>query len=143
MLLVDSNLLLYAYVQTSPFHEAARSWLDARMNGEIRIGLPWISLLAFLRLSTNRHINPGGPPLNIAVAQVDRWLSSRRVWTPQPGEAHHRTLSRLLTSPSISSKDLSDAHLAALAIDHGLILCSSNVGFARFPGLRWENPLAT
>lgn len=142
MLLVDSNLLLYSYVETSPFHKSARSWLEVSLNGDKRIGLPWISLLAFLRLSTNRRVNPGGPPLNIAVAQVDRWLASPQSWIPEPGHNHQRTLARLLALPGIGSKDVSDAHLAAIAIDHGLILCSSDVGFARFPGLRWENPLA-
>jgi toxin-antitoxin system PIN domain toxin len=142
MLLIDANLLLYAYVETSFEHEGAKSWLESTLNGDKRLGFPWISLLAFLRLSTNRHVNPNGPPLDVAVEQMNRWLSSPQAWIPEPGHNHQSTLSRLLLLPGISSKDVTDAHLAALAIDHGLILCSADVGFARFPGLRWENPLA-
>lgn len=142
MLLVDSNLLLYSYINTSPFHEETRTWLDASLNGDRLVGLPWISLLAFLRHSTNPRINPGAPAMNIAVEQVARWLSSNRAWIPEPGENHQQTLWRLLTLPGMKARDVSDAHLAALAIDHGLILCSADHGFARFPGLRWKNPLA-
>ncbi len=142
MLLVDSNLLLYSYIRTSPFHDEARLWLDACLEGGRRIGLPWISLLAFLRLSTNPRINPAAPPMNVAVGQVERWLSSSRAWIPQPGENHQQTLWSFLKLPGMKARDVSDAHLAAIAIDHGLILCSADHGFARFPGLRWENPLA-
>lgn len=141
MLLVDANLLLYAYVESSPFHKKAQAWLEDTLNGDIRIGLPWISLLAFLRLSTNRHVNPGGPPIEVATAQMSRWLSSTQAWIPEPGRNHQHTLAGFLTLPGIGSRDVSDAHLAALAIHHGLILCSTDRGFARFPGLRWENPL--
>jgi toxin-antitoxin system PIN domain toxin len=142
MLLIDANLLLYAYVETSPEHERAKSWLESTLNGDKRLAFPWMTLLAFLRLSTNRHVNPNGPSLNIAVAQMNRWLSSPQAWIPEPGRNHQSTLARLLVLPGISSKDVTDAYLAALAIDHGLILCSADVGFARFPGLRWQNPLA-
>ena len=142
MILVDANLLLFAANLDAPEHEAARRWLDAQLSGPTRVGLPWPSLLAFLRISTNpvalRH------PLEPAAAwsQVVEWLGATVAWIPLPGDRHVEILGSLMTALAMSSRLVSDAHLAALAIEHGLTLCSTDGDFAKFAGLKWENPLA-
>lgn len=142
MILVDANLLVYAANLGAPEHETARAWLDDHLNGTVRVGLSWASLLAFVRLVSNpavvRHpVTPGK-----AWAQVDEWLACDRVWTPEPTSRHADVLGPLLRLPLMTSRLVPDADLAALAIEHGLTLCSSDGDFARFPGLKWENPLA-
>jgi uncharacterized protein len=141
MILIDANLLLYAKVVNYPQHRRAHGWLEARLNAPGRVGLPWPSLLAFLRIITNPRLFE--TPLSMAQAwgQVQEWLALPTVWTPDPTERHAAILSQLLQSTSVIANLVADAHLAALAIEHGLILCSSDSDFARFPGLRWENPL--
>ena len=141
-MLVDANLLLYAANHAAPEHERARSWLDAQLNGTARVGLPWPSLLAFVRLAANplvvRHpVTPGD-----AWRQVEAWLSCGPAWIPLPGSEHPQRVGVLLTAPWMTSRLVPDAHLAALAMEHGLILCSTDGDFAKFPGLRWRNPLA-
>jgi hypothetical protein len=142
MILVDANILLYAYTPSDPSHELARNWLESELNGTRRVGLPWLSLLAFVRISANKRLAPAGPSLQGAWLQVEQWLSSPRVWIPEPTNTHPAILCKLLALPGLRLNDVNDAHLAALAIEHGLTLCSADVGFARFPGLRWENPIA-
>jgi uncharacterized protein len=141
MILIDANLLLYAKVVNYPQHRRAHGWLEARLNAPGQVGLPWPSLLAFLRIITNLRLFE--TPLSMAQAwgQVQEWLALPTVWTPGPTERHAAILSQLLQSTSVIANLVADAHLAALAIEHGLILCSSDSDFARFPGLRWENPL--
>lgn len=141
MILVDANLLIYAHVRTFAQHERAREWLDARLNGTAPVGLPWTSLLAFLRLTTNRRVFERPEPISEAWRQVLAWLAAERVWIPQPTERHREILGELLAGPGVHANLVQDAHLAALAIEHGLILCSTDGDFARFAGVRWENPL--
>jgi toxin-antitoxin system PIN domain toxin len=142
VILVDANVLLYAANDAAPEHERARTWLDARLNGTVRVGLPWPSLLAFARLVTNpavvRH------PVTPAEAwrQVGDWLGCAPAWTPLPGATHREILGTFLNASWMTSRLVPDAHLAALAIEHGLTLCSTDGDFARFAGLDWENPLA-
>jgi toxin-antitoxin system PIN domain toxin len=142
MILVDANLLLYAVMQDSPRHEAARGWLEECLNGTARVGLPWESLLAFCRLTTNPRVF--GRPLTIETAWrlVRAWLEVPVVWIPQPTERHAEEIGRLLLAVHATGNLVPDAHLAALAIENGLELCSTDWDFARFPGLRWRNPLA-
>lgn len=121
MILVDVNLLVYASVPADPRHTAARTWLDGRLNGAERVGLPWPSLLGFLRLVTNPRV-------------IARPASIRAAWA-------HVVLGGLLGDLGQGGNVVSDAHLAALAIEHGLVLATADGGFARFPGLRYENPL--
>ena len=104
--------------------------------------MPWGSLLAFLRVVTNRRIF--SPPVTMATAlsQLASWLDAQSVWVPAPTDRHAEVLANLLARPGVSADLVPDAHLAALAIEHGLTLCSSDRDFARFPGLRWVNPLA-
>ena len=142
MILVDANLLLYAANQAAPEHARARDWLDARLNASPRVGLPWPSLLAFVRLATNPVVVRAPTSLANARRQVEEWLACDPVWIPLPGAEHSAILRSLLESPGMTSRLVPDAHLAALAIEHGLTVCSTDGDFARFPGLRWENPLA-
>jgi toxin-antitoxin system PIN domain toxin len=141
MIMVDGNLLIYAHVDTFPQHEAARSWLDERLSGAAQVGLPWPSLLAFLRLVSNPRVfaRPESPA--DAWMQVEEWLQCPRVWVPQPTERHSALLGSLLHATDARANLVPDAHLAALALEHGLILCSADGDFARFPNLRWENPI--
>ena len=141
MILVDANVLIYASVDSFRQHERARHWLDERLNGAPPIGLPWASLLGFLRVTTNPRVF--GRPMAVADAwrQVLAWLGCEPAWIPQPTERHREILGDLLAAPGVQANLVPDAHLAALAIEHGLILCSTDGDFARFSGLRWEDPI--
>ena len=141
MILIDANLLVYAHVKGFPQHETAGKWLDGKLNGAAPVGLPWESLLAFLRLVTNPRVFEQPEPAATAWDQVQSWLNCANVWVPLPTENHRKVLGDLLSATRADANLVPDAHLAALAIEHGLVLCSSDGDFARFPGLRWENPL--
>jgi len=143
VILVDANLLLYATISDFAQHPAARAWLDERLNAPARVGLPWPTLLAFLRISTNPRIFPRPMAMTEAWDRVATWLDLHNVWVPEPTERHRELLDAFLTGNAGSSKLVSDAHLAAIAVGHGLILCSTDGDFARFKALRWENPLAS
>jgi toxin-antitoxin system PIN domain toxin len=142
MMLVDANILVYAANHSAPEHDVARGWLDARLSGTVRVGLPWPSLLAFVRLVSNPAIMRSPVKPRDAWSQVEEWLSCDPVWTPMPTARHAEVMNRLLHTPTMTSRMVPDAHLAALALEHGLTLCSTDADFARFAGLRWENPLA-
>jgi len=141
VILVDANLLLYAANRVAPEHEAAREWLDARLSGTARVGLPWPSLLAFVRLASNPLVMR--QPVSVARAweQVQQWLTAGPAWVPQPTVRHAEVLGSLCEPTWMTSRLVPDAHLAALAIEHGLTLCSTDGDFARFAGLDWNNPL--
>jgi hypothetical protein len=141
VILVDANLLLYAANRDAPEHGPARSWLDDRLNGTTRVGLPWPSLLAFVRIASNPAIMKKPATPSDAFRQVREWLACETAWIPLPGTRHAEILGELLDQPLVTSRQVPDAHLAALAIEHGLVLCSTDGHFARFPRLRWENPL--
>jgi toxin-antitoxin system PIN domain toxin len=142
VILVDANLLIYAYSSNFPQHATAREWLDQQINGSARVGLPWASLLAFLRITTNPRMFSHPAPISKAWAQVGDWLACATVWVPAPTERHSNVLGSLLAQRHVSGNLVSDAHLAALAIEHGLTLCSADGDFARFASLKWHNPLA-
>jgi toxin-antitoxin system PIN domain toxin len=141
-LLVDANLLIYAYNSSAQQHRAARDWLDGQLTGAMPVGLPWSSLLAFLRVMTHPRLLARPVMTLDGWEQVSRWLSSPVVWVPQPTERHAEVLGQLLALPGVRGNLVHDADFAALAIEHGLILCSTDGDFARFPGLGWQNPLA-
>ena len=141
MILVDVNILLYASDQSSAQHTNARTWLDQQLNGSAPVGLPWISMLGFLRLVTNSRVVPRPLPMAVAWQQVATWLACEPAFTPHPTERHAEILGGLLAQPGVHGNLVTDAHLAALAIEHGLMLCSTDGDFARFRGLRWSNPL--
>ena len=142
MILVDVNILVYASLRPFREHEQAREWLDRQLSGVDRLGLPWAALLGFLRVATNRRVVEQPLPIAEAWDQIKLWRSVDCVWIPQPTDRHADILGRLLALPGIRGDLVPDAHLAALAIEHGLTLCSTDGDFARFPGLRWENPLS-
>ena len=141
MILVDANLLVYAHVASVRQHDAARTWLDERINGLAPVGLPWPSLLGFIRLLSNPRVFERPLTIRSAWTQVESWLECPSVWVPLPTERHREVLGRLLESMPGRANLVPDADLAALAMEHGLILCSTDGDFGGFEGLRWENPL--
>ncbi len=141
MILVDANILIYAHVPDLPYHEAARRWLEDQLNNSPHVGLPWPSLLAFVRLVTNPRIFESPVSIAEAWSRVEEWLALPSVWIPQPTERHSKIVGDLLRRVVDRPALVPDAHLAALAIEHGLTLYSTDRDFARFPGLRWSNPL--
>lgn len=143
MMLVDANILVYAYYKESERHEAARTWLEGQLVGAARVGLPWPSLLAFVRLVTNPRLFTEPASITTAWAQVESWLSAKSAWIPTPGEHHQTILGKLLAVPGLRANDVPDAHLAALAVEHGLTLATSDFGFARFPDLSWTDPISS
>jgi len=140
--IVDASLLLYAVDTTSPFHERARTWLEAQLSGSRRVGLPWPSLLAFARIAS--HPRALAAPLAPAEAWalVDDWLAAEVAWVPAPGPGHAAVLGELVRRHDVRGNLVPDAHLAALALEHGTAVCSADSDFARFTDVRWENPLA-
>jgi toxin-antitoxin system PIN domain toxin len=143
VILIDANILIYAHVSSFPQHNLARDWLDQQLNASARVGLPWASLLAFLRLVTNPRVFENPESIRDAWEQVRTWLTSETAWIPQPTERHADLLGEFLAFPGVHGNLVPDAHLAALAVEHGLTLCSTDGDFARFHGLRWLNPIGS
>jgi toxin-antitoxin system PIN domain toxin len=141
VILVDANLLLYAKFSDMPQHDRTVRWLEQAVRDGVRIGLPWASLLAFVRISTNARVYARPLAVSQAWEQVEEWLALPGAWVPQPTEEHRLILGRLLNDANVSGNLVTDAHLAALALEHGLELCTADSDFARFPGVRWRNPL--
>jgi uncharacterized protein len=142
LILIDANILIYARVSSLAQHQLTRDWLDRQLNEVPRVGLPWASLLAFLRVVTNPRVFERPETIADAWRQVTAWLAWDSVWVPEPTERHSDVLGELLALPGVHANLVPDAHLAALAMEHGLALCSTDGDFARFAGLRWLNPLA-
>lgn len=141
MILVDANLLLYAYNASLEPHESASRWLETALTRPEPIGFAWVTLLAFLRISTNPRAF--GRPLTIAEALpiVAEWLARPTVVILNPGERHWEIFSNLLRHSHARGPAVTDTHLAALAIEHGATLYTTDRSFTRFPGLRTVNPL--
>lgn len=142
MKVVDLNLLLYAVNRESAEHARASAWLERVLAGSEPVAVPWAVILGFLRLATSARVFP--KPLGPAAAAevVDGWLSAPAVVPLSPGDEHWRILRSLLDGSGTAGNLTTDAHLAALAIERGAELCSTDADFARFPALRWTNPLA-
>ncbi len=140
-MLVDANILLYAVDERSRAHATARSWLEAALNGSHRVGLPWQSLLAFVRIVTHPRALPVPLGPSEAWSFVADWLDAPAVWTPQPGRGYREILERLICGLELRGNVVSDAALAALAFEHGVAVVSADSDFARFRGLTWLNPL--
>jgi toxin-antitoxin system PIN domain toxin len=141
VILVDANLLLYAYDQASPRHARSRTWLEATLSGDEPVGLAWITLLAFLRIATNPRAVSHPLPLAEATGIVASWLALPSVTVPAPGPRHWEIFERVFRGAQARGPLVTDAHLAALAIEHGALLASADRDFARFEGLRFSNPL--
>lgn len=141
MYLVDANILVYSTDEGSVHHDVARDWLDEQSAGVPRtVGLPWPSLLAYLRLVTNPRIySPAAAPAD-AWRRVEDWLSRPATWIPVPGPRHQRVLAEIVQACHPVGNLVPDAHLAALAREHGLTLVSTDTDFAKFSGITWLNP---
>jgi uncharacterized protein len=139
-MIVDANVLLYAVDRESTFHAPAKDWLESALNGPRRVGLPWPSLTAFQRIVT--HPRASAHPLSPkqAWSYVVEWLQADNSWVPTPGAQHAEILGELIIGQDLRSNLVTDAHVAALAIEHGVGVCSFDSDFARFPGLPWINP---
>lgn len=142
MILIDANLLLYAYDRASPHHDRAKLWLELALNGLEPVGFGWVTLLAFLRLTTNPRVFQRPLAVADAVGIVQWWLSLPAVGVVEPTQNHLPLLLGAATDGQARGPMLMDAHLAALAIEHGATLCTTDRDFARYPGLRLANPLA-
>ncbi len=142
MILPDLNLVLHAHNPGSPVHLAARTWWETTLSNPRPVGLCWISMLGFIRLSTHRSVFREPLPVAAACAEVRAWLAQPQVVILEPGRRHASILFDLLEGLGAAGNLTTDAHLAALAIEHQCELCSTDSDFTRFPGLRWTNPLA-
>jgi uncharacterized protein len=143
VILVDANLLIYAIDSSSPNHARARPWLEQILSGIVPVGLPWIVILAFVRLTTRPGILYRPMSLADAVAYVDSWLEQPCVEIVAPGEHHWRIFSRLIEAVGTAGNLTSDAHIAALALERGARIYSADHDFARFAGVDHVNPLLT
>ena len=142
MKLIDLNILLYAVNRDSGHHVSARRWLEQTLSDKEPVALSWIVLLGFLRLTTSPRVLQKPLSPNHAMKVVDDWLELPVVRLIQPGGEHWRILRSLLAISGAAGNLTTDAHLAALAIEHGCELCSTDNDFGRFAKLRWINPLA-
>lgn len=140
-MLVDADILLFAVDAESPFHDRATRWLTERLNGNKRVGLPWQSLGAFLRISTNPRATSRPLSPDEAWSHVTDWLRAGPVWIPAPTERHAEVFGALVRSHQLRGNLIADAQLAALAIEHGLTVCSADTDFARFREINWADPL--
>jgi toxin-antitoxin system PIN domain toxin len=138
--IVDLNVLLYAVNENAAHHAAAHRWWEKAINGEEPVGLPWIVLLGFLRLSVNSAVFPHPLDPETALRKVDSWLALEVTRPLAEKENHWEVLRPLLAASGMAGNLTTDAYLAALAISHDAVLVSFDNDFSRFQGLRWENP---
>lgn len=141
MKIVDLNILLYAVNDDAEHHERISRWWEHALNGDETVGLTWFVVAGFLRVSTNPLIFPEPLPVETAVRRVDEWLAVDVVALVSETRDHWRTLRQLLVEAGSAGNLTTDAHLAAIALTHGATLASCDADFARFAGVRWENPL--
>lgn len=141
MIVVDANLLLYAYDDQSPFHDRARTWAERVFSDTALVGLPWQTICGFLRIATNPRLRPQHFSMTEGITTVDQWLTQPNVRLLSPGEQHWSLFRQMLLEGQARGPMTTDAQLAALTIEHGGVLHTTDRDFARFPGLRWFNPL--
>jgi len=141
MTLVDANLLLYAHDPRATQHEASRAWFEAALSGSELVRFAWVTLWAFLRISTNPRVFERQLSTEEAGEAVSSWLAQPLAGVLEPAERHWEILAGLMRSGQTTGPLVMDAALAAIAIEHGATLCTTDRDFARFPGLRWINPL--
>lgn len=142
MIVLDANLLIYGVNQDAPLHVKAKPWLEEVLAGPESVGFAWITLLAFLRLSTRAAILPRPLSVGMALDLVDDWLRQPSATIVEATPSHPKVMRDLLLHLGTGGNLTSDAHLAAIAIEHGATLCSTDNDFSRMPGLNWKNPLA-
>lgn len=142
MILVDANILIYAVDADSPHHASARRWLEETLSSDTPVALPWVVILAFLRITTRSGILRNPLPSQEALDYVDSWLRQPFVAALGPGENHWAVLRSLLRSSGMAGNLTSDAHVAALALEHGCTIASADNDFRRFAGVTHLNPVA-
>ncbi len=142
MILVDANLLLYAEDSLSEHHEVARNWWDAQLSGSEPVALCWPVLTAFIRIGTNARLHQRPLTLKEASERVQSWFDQPCVQIIQPTDQHWAIFQQMLRSGNAVGNLVSDAHLAALAVEHNCVLHSTDADFSRFKGLKWQNPIA-
>ncbi len=141
MILIDANILIYAINRDATMHASARQWLEQSLSSDQDIGLAWIVILAFLRITTHPSIMESPLSASTAIEYVDVWLSQPTVNALSPGEQHWNIFNNLLESTGTAGNLTSDAHLAALAVENGGTIYSADNDFKRFPGVKHVNPL--
>jgi len=141
VILPDVNLLVHAYNSDSRVHGKARAWWESLMNGTRPVGLPWVTLLGFIRIATHPTVLASPLPVAEACDHARSWLAQPQVSIIHPGTRHATLCFGLLESLGTAGNLTTDAHLAALAIEHQAELHTTDADFARFPGLKWRNPL--
>ena len=141
MIVIDANLLIYSYDLDSTYHKKSRAWLEEALSGAEAVGLPWQSVSAFLRVITNRRLSGMRVSLQQAVQVVDEWFQQPNVQMLVPADQHWSVLRQMILEGQASGPLVSDAEIAAITIEHGGVLHTADRDFARFPGLRWKNPL--
>lgn len=141
MILVDANLLLYAEDSLSEHHEAARDWWDGLLSGSDPVALCWPVLAAFVRIGTNTRLHQRPLTITEAIHRVQSWLNQPCVRIVTPTEHHWALFQRMLRGGNATANIVSDAHLAALAVEHNCVLASTDRSFAAFHGLKWRNPI--
>jgi uncharacterized protein len=142
VILIDANLLLYAYHPRAQQHEESRAWLEAALSGPDLVRFAWLTLWAFLRIATNPRVFDRPLSASEAEAAISSWLAQPAGGILEPGERHWDILCGLVHNGQAVGPLVMDAVLAAIALEHGATLCSTDRDFSRFPGLRWTNPLA-
>jgi toxin-antitoxin system PIN domain toxin len=142
MKLLDANILLYAYNSSSQEHRQAQRWLEGAFAAPDPVGLCWLTIWAFLRISTNSRVFQQPLQTSQATRIVSKWLSHPSVTLLAPGDRYWSILSRLVVESQCRGPLISDASLAALALEHGAVLCTTDKDFTRFSELRTLNPLA-
>lgn len=142
MIIVDANLLIYAIDADSPNHSKARKWLEQTLSSTQEVGLPWIVVLAFLRITTRTGIMRHPLSAGRAIAYVESWFQQPYVRPLSPSEDHWRILRNFLETTGTAGNLTSDAHVAALALEHGYAVYSTDNDFRRFPGITHVNPVA-
>ena len=142
MTLVDANLLLYAEDSLSEQHEAARTWWDEQLSGTEPVCLCWPVINAFIRIGTNPRLHRRSMTLAEATERVQSWLDQPCLRLIQPTEHHWKIFQQMLRAGNATANLVSDAHLAAMAVEHNCVLQSCDTDFARFRGLKWRNPIA-
>ena len=141
MILVDANLLLYAYHPRAEQHEASRTWLEASLSGPELVRFAWLTVWAFLRIATNPRVFERPLSASEAGAAVSSWLAQPTAGILEPGERHWDILRELIRGGQAAGPLVMDAVIAAIALEHGATLCTTDRDFSRFPGLKWTNPL--
>jgi toxin-antitoxin system PIN domain toxin len=139
-MIVDANILLYAVDETARQHGRAKAFLEEYLNGDVRIGIPWQSIAAFLRIATHPRVMSAPLTAAAAVTFVDDWLAAPATWLPDVTSRTWTILRDLVTTHGLTGNLIPDAHLAALAIEYGVPVASADSDFARFPEVRWVNP---